>query len=559
MSADAPGAVKETSDPVGSQAEPAPSRKGTEQPPMLGRANALEPVGRLAGLYGSFWIDETEFALGANSIQEVVNEPQEISALPLSPEYLIGLFNLRGTIIPIVDLRVFLSYPAFSKTEPRKVAIVQNGGLAIGLLFDSTGEVLSGKDAARTDFKKSQLDRKEVIIEGVLKFNDGKRLVQLLDPYEILNIDSVPRAPSAQTDTPSWNARGSRLNCLSFQLGHTTFALDLRFVQEVTEMLEVERALFSHGVVLGTANLRGITLPIIDFRGYVGKERNDSLDLKRLGNRKIIIMDTGNGLIGFMVFSIDSIVPYYESDLLPFAKIALPRSDIISGCLAHDEHGLVLLLDPQKLLSDPDFLKVASACKEVHDDKTDKPKGSGKERHLRQRRTFILFSVEAPFALDISFASEVINRPANILAPPYKLNFVEGVINLRGELITLINPRLLYGLPAKETDDQKILIFAVESQKYAIIVDSIDEIVMTTESHVLNTPNIELGSASQAISKDLDGCLSLPWRKSGGDTVMILNVESLVKSCLRETQSTAEKSTPAPTGSDQGALAGIGG
>ena len=53
-------------------------------------------------LYGSFHLGQTELALPVAALQEVVNYPAAVTSVPLAPSHLLGLFNLRGTLIPIV-------------------------------------------------------------------------------------------------------------------------------------------------------------------------------------------------------------------------------------------------------------------------------------------------------------------------------------------------------------------------------------------------------------------------------------------------------------------------
>jgi len=105
----------------------------------------------VSGIYGSFSLGGSEFALSASSIQEVVNEPEAYSVIPLSPAYLLGIFNLRGVIVPVVDLRRIFDLPIreMDGHEQRKVAIVEHGHLCLGLLFDATAEVFSDEDVER--------------------------------------------------------------------------------------------------------------------------------------------------------------------------------------------------------------------------------------------------------------------------------------------------------------------------------------------------------------------------------------------------------------------------
>lgn len=501
----------------------------------LGEPRALEADEKFltdpSQIYGSFWIDQTELALPVSAIREVVNEPENVSQLPLAPEFLSGLFNLRGMIIPIVDLRILLEFPrpdaAQGQAPERKVAIIENGNKCVGLLFDRAGEVLNEPGSARVDFAAKEGSVKDIVIDGVLKLEDGKRMVQLIDPFEVLNIERVPQAEATAFAADQYSDLGSRLSCVSFQLGHTWCAIDLRYVQEVRDMPPVESSLLAHGYVIGTAVLRGDIIPVIDFRSYMGNENAYKLSAEALAKRKMLVMKTSGGLVGLMVYSIDSILPFFERDILPFAKLALPRGNVVKGCLVSETKQLVMLLDHHQLLADPGLSDPARLCQEVHQTEESAAEEAVAAK-VGERRTFILFTASSNFAMDTCTVSEVVNRPEKLLTPPYALPFVEGIINLRGELITLVNLRQLYGLPGEAATEQKVLIFIHDGQKYAILVDSVDEIVMTTSENVSSDTGVGLSKTMSKASDDISGVLSVPRANSEKGLVMIMNVAALV-------------------------------
>ena len=280
-------------------------------------------------VYGSFWIDQTEFALPVEVIREMVAEPDRFAPVPLSPPHVMGVFNLRDMILPVVDLRILLGFPESDQVGARKIAIIEYGEHCIGLLFDNAGGVISSENASRVNFEVNSDGEKDVVVEGMLKLDDGRRLVQLLDPYELLNIKRLPRV--AKTRAEEKSHLGQRLNCISFQLGHTRCALDLRYVQEITDVPEVQNSPLAHGHILGNIELRGQTMPIIDFRGLMGNEAPHKFNAKALKSRKLLILSLPEGQIGLLVYSIDSIMTFFEADVLPFANVSLPRHDIVGG------------------------------------------------------------------------------------------------------------------------------------------------------------------------------------------------------------------------------------
>ncbi|GGE50300.1 hypothetical protein GCM10011360_41680 [Primorskyibacter flagellatus] len=483
----------------------------------------------LQKIYGSFWLDQTEFALGASVIKEVVNEPATVSPVPLSPPFMQGLFNLRGRIIPVIDLRQLLGYPDREVAE-RKVAIVEDGDLCVGLTVDRTGEVLNVQDAARVDFRPRDGAIKDVVIEGLLKLEEGERIVQILDPYEILNLEKVPTGETlVDHRQETARSRGRRFNCLSFQFGHTTCAIDLRHVDRVMDAPEIMESLLVHDCFIGIANLRGTIIPVADFRNFM-KDVADIRDSTPYPpKRKMLIIETEGGPIGLLVYSIDSIITCFQDEILQFTKLALPRADVVRGCLLSRDSDIVMVLDHGALKSDPILADTARRCREVHPP-GDKAVSDRAERSAHARMTFIVFSFGRRFALNTSQVSEVINYPESLLQPPYAIEFVEGVMNLRGDLISLINPRTLYDMPGTDRMGDKVLIFRQDGSQYGIIVDTVDEIVITTENKVAEMTSLNLRDATMKIAEDICGCIQSP--ANGG--VMILDVDAMLRRCFEK-------------------------
>ena len=297
-------------------------------------------------------------------------------------------------------------------------------------------------------------------------------------------------------------------------------------------MLNVDQAVFTHGHIIGTTNLRGVIMPVVDFRRFMGDDAVFILGKTNPKGRKLLVIETPEGPVGLMVFSIDSILTYHEGSVLQFAKLALPRSDFVKGCLIDENDEIVMMLDHEKLSGDPEFISVAKSCQEVYPPRNATATDERQSGH-NTRRTFIQFSFERRFALETSQVSEVINRPEELLKPPHSLSFVEGILNLRNELITIFNPRTLYGLPSNASDDQKVLIFKVDAQKFGLLVDSVDEIITMTKGNVVELSPIDQQGTNQDLTKDIVGCLHHELPDGKASAIMVLDATALVERCQR--------------------------
>ena len=129
-----------------------------------------------------FRVGRETFGLPISSVREIVRVP-EITSVPNAPEYIEGVINLRGQIIPVVDLRKRFGLKVPEPNRRNRVVIVEFETRSIGLIVSSASEVLrippSEIEKPHNVFPEGEAD----YVTGVGKFQG--RLVILLDLKEI--------------------------------------------------------------------------------------------------------------------------------------------------------------------------------------------------------------------------------------------------------------------------------------------------------------------------------------------------------------------------------------
>jgi purine-binding chemotaxis protein CheW len=110
---------------------------------------------------------------------------------------------------------------------------------------------------------------------------------------------------------------------------------------------------------------------------------------------------------------------------------------------------------------------------------------------------FVLASEE--FACNIADVREVL-KMIRITPLPRSLNFVEGVINLRGEVIPVIDLRKRFNLPSVDrTDESRIIIVEVEERMVGLTVDSVSEVIRLSNKQIQEAPTQVAGEQTNLI------------------------------------------------------------
>src|SRR5579885_3027260 len=104
------------------------------------------PKSARTGKYLSFHVGIEEFAISVLSVREIMGI-QEITSVPQTPGYVKGILNLRGKVVPVMDLRLKFGMPSQEYTPRTCIIVVCVAGatapLLIGIVVDSVSEVLN--------------------------------------------------------------------------------------------------------------------------------------------------------------------------------------------------------------------------------------------------------------------------------------------------------------------------------------------------------------------------------------------------------------------------------
>lgn len=132
----------------------------------------------------SFKIGEEEFGVDILSVQEI-NRMSQITKVPNTPDFIEGVINLRGRIIPVIDLRVKLGMTRKEHGKNTRIVVVELKGQTIGFIVDEVSEVLRiSKDITEAPPEMVGGIRSDYIT-SIGKLED--RLLILLDLEKILS------------------------------------------------------------------------------------------------------------------------------------------------------------------------------------------------------------------------------------------------------------------------------------------------------------------------------------------------------------------------------------
>ena len=153
---------------------------------------AVKVIADRKGKYLTFILANEEYGIGILKIKEIIGM-MPITTVPQTPDFVKGVINLRGKVIPVVDLRLRFNMDEIDYTERTCIIVVEMAGQAgtvlIGIVVDAVSEVLNIKDEDIEETPTFGAKLNTDYILGMAKMEGGVKI--LLDIDKVLSAEEI--------------------------------------------------------------------------------------------------------------------------------------------------------------------------------------------------------------------------------------------------------------------------------------------------------------------------------------------------------------------------------
>lgn len=138
-----------------------------------------------------FDLSNESYGVEINAVREIIRV-QAVTRVPDAPEYVQGVMNLRGSVIPVIDLRSRFGLEAVEQTDESRIVVVDIDGEGIGMSVDAVTEVLRISEASIEPPSALVSTEESYYIQGIVRLES--RLLILLELERVLSEGSARRA-----------------------------------------------------------------------------------------------------------------------------------------------------------------------------------------------------------------------------------------------------------------------------------------------------------------------------------------------------------------------------
>ncbi|WP_277656035.1 chemotaxis protein CheW [Seleniivibrio woodruffii] len=477
-------------------------------------------------IYVSFRLGQETYGIGIDDVKQIIRLPH-ITRVPKMPPYVVGMSNLRGEVIPLTDLSLRLGYAhPCENTDDTRVIVVEKEGTLNGFVVESVSEVKSTEVHQLDAFPEmlnAEVDKRYV--KGIMKVNQGGSviLVQILNTDEVIDISALKAQIEKQgfrrntveraEEAAAANMRVKRF--ISFNITTQEYAVEIHRINEIIWMPEVTAIPGLPDYVMGIFSLRGKVIPLLSLHDKFGKRHNGHNE-----NSRVIIVDINNVLVAFAADKVNAVLSVDESLIEEPPKSFSDEESEISAVLKLDKgERLVMALETKNIVNKTELEALSRVADQSGGNLTMADLNTSAKDEEKQIVTFRIENEQ--YGILIEKVQEI-NRYTNVTKVPKTPKFVEGIINLRGEVIPLIDLRSRFDLNAKERDEfTRVIIVNLKNMKVGFVVDEVDEVLRIKKDDIEPVPPVLSATVS---SEFIGGVVNITSKQR---MILLLNIEDL--------------------------------
>jgi len=404
------------------------------------------------------------FGISTEDINQISRVPA-LMPLPLRPIGVRGLCSVSGSVVSMLDLNQLLSMPEVDYDNDRSRLLTLNDEYATNALLVS--EVLNTVpvDEENIDYLKNENDP----VVAIYKYKD--MLIQVLS-LDIL-IAQINRVEIESKEVKHGKTKVELLKeedsnrFLIFYMQNEKFALHIEYLQEIILAdREFTPIIGSTKEVLGLVTLREEILLVIDLRTYYG------FDSLQSDSNRILIASYNGQRVGLLI---DSIIDIRNFSMKNVEYMQSDSDEVRITGVIHDENSLISFFDYEileKIIQENSTYIDSNEENDIIDEK------------LESNMEVIVFKLSSKeYAFEIECVNEIIDV-ISATEVAYSDDLVEGVINIRGQIITVVSLFKKLNIPTKINEDSKIIICNIDENRVGFIVDSVSDILHIDEKDI---------------------------------------------------------------------------
>lgn len=436
----------------------------------------------------TFTVGGERFALPAVDVSEII-KPQALTRIPHGPPTLLGVTNLRSSVLPVVSLAGLLGQTPGAGSPAARIVVVEKG-TRVGLLVDEV-------TALRKTSDDRKLDLDDLLARDFKAFSrrsSSERHGIVADRGEV----------AAKASDPSHE----EIAYVAFELAGQEYALPLDKVIEVAPLVrDVAQVPRTDEAMMGVTSFRGGLVPLVSLRSLLGLTATSAYSSKA----RLVLTRIGSATVGLAVDKMSEILRVSPDVLDPIPPVltrATGEAQIEAICRLDGGRRLISILSPATLFNAETLARFLSDSSHGHlEMPTPENRSDADER-------FVIFELgDEQYGLPVESVDEVVRCPDQLTRVPRAPSFVEGVMNLRGKVVPVIDQRRRFAAQnASSLERCRVIVVLIDGERTGFVVDRVSDVMALPAASLRPAPELtadETGVFDRIAMTERDGRMIL--------------------------------------------------
>ena len=449
----------------------------------------------------TFIIGDEVFAVDMRPVQEIIRVP-EVVRVPLAPDTLDGLANLRGKVLPIISLRRMFGFEEVDHDDSTR-AVVIDIGQPLGFVVDRVTSVV-GVDREQIEGVESIRSTINTdLLSGMIKDIGGHAMIMILDFEKLIQQQFSEIAKLSRTSNAS-NMLSNSLNTsseeeetsdelqlVSFDVAGQEYAIAIEDVQEIVQVPEqIIHVPHSEAHVIGVMTLRNRLLPLVSLRRMFALPPQNADERSR-----IVVVALGTASVGVVMDNVNEVLRVAKSDVEAMPALLAREgdmADIGEICRLDGGSRLVSIITARNLFNHSSIKEALSNVDKLEEESTQALGADLEDDSSDDDEQVVVFRLSREeYGVPIESVQEIVRVPEELTHVPKAPGFVEGVINLRGSVLPVIDLRRRLGLESvARSEGQRVMVFLIHGTRTGFIVDSVAEVLKIPRNTIEDAPKL---------------------------------------------------------------------
>jgi purine-binding chemotaxis protein CheW len=403
--------------------------------------------------------NDISFGIPTVYVGQILRVP-DITPMTMAPQEVRGLSAVGGTIATVLDFNALLGLPKCEgRDQKNRVITLEEPFGSLCLLVDEVSVSIT-VDQASVEY----LDDPTDAIAAIIRHDDV--LIQVVNlEYAVGTIHKTTVSPRKITDKHSHisepiASHEETMRYLVFKMGTEEYAMLIDNLREIlTASAPLTAIAGANDEVLGMMSLRDELIVVVDLRVHYSCEPHNS------EKSRIMIVERNNKTLGLMVDEIVDIFEFGQSCIEVHS--AVDSVNQIEGIIQHEERLISLLgngLCDLVMATNEEFIIANNV---INDDIANEEASCEVVVFKLGKEEYAFPIEEVAEIIDMTDITPVVNAPA----------MVDGIINIRGQIVTIGSLHKRLGIINADMDNQKILICHAPTGRIGFFVSSVSDVL----------------------------------------------------------------------------------